>query len=99
MVDNQSAPAHPTRLHAVLAGAVRLIRIWSMQATCTIGNTVLPNDLDEFLAADDAVVVDVVEGEGPLQLVLRRPLRDHREELHEVPEGDPTGPVPDKGGG
>ena len=40
-------------------------------------------------------MVDVVEGEGPLQLVLRRPLRDHREELHEVPEGDPTGPVPD----
>ena len=54
-----------------------------------------PTDLDEFLAADDAVVVDVVEGEGPLQLVLRRPLRDHREELHEVPEGDPTGPVPE----
>ena len=53
------------------------------------------NDLDEFLAADDPVVVDVVEGERPLQLVLRRPLRDHGEELHEVPEGDPPGPVPD----
>ena len=40
-------------------------------------------------------MVDVVEGERPLQLVLRRPLRDHGEELHEVAEGDPPGPVPD----
>ena len=40
-------------------------------------------------------MVDVVEGESPLQLVLRRPLRDHREELHEVAERYPASPIPE----
>ena len=44
--------------------------------------------LDHLVLADEAVLVDVVEGEGPEQLVVVRALRDDREELHEVPEGD-----------
>ena len=39
-------------------------------------------------------MVDVVEGESPLQLVLRRPLRDDGEELHEVPERYAASPIP-----
>ena len=45
-------------------------------------------------------MVNVVEGESPLQLVLRRPLRDDGEELHKVPERYAASPVPgvEKGG-
>ena len=39
-------------------------------------------------------MVDVVEGESPLQLVLRRAFRDDGEELHEVAERDASGPIP-----
>ena len=52
-------------------------------------------DPDQLFPTDDPVVVDVVEGESPLQLVLRRPLRDHREELHEVAERYPASPIPE----
>ena len=55
------------------------------------------SDLDQLFPTDDPIVVDVVEGESPLQLVLRRPLRDDGEELHEVPERYAASPIPANG--
>ena len=51
---------------------------------------------EHFVLADNPVVVDVVECEGPHELVLRRAVRDDREELHEVAESDTTGALPKK---
>ena len=57
-------------------------------------HTIYDLDLDKLFPTDDPVVVDVVEGESPLQLVLRRPLRDDGEELHEVPERYAASTIP-----
>ena len=52
--------------------------------------------LNHFVPADDAVLVNIVKSEAPINLLLQGSLAEGGEELHEVPEGDPTGPVPDK---
>ncbi len=50
------------------------------------------SNLQHLLFADDPVVVNVVEGEGPRELVHGGALADHRKKFHEIAKSDPTGP-------
>ena len=52
--------------------------------------------LNHFVPADDAVLVNIVKSEAPINLLLQGSLAEGGEELHEVPEGDAPRVVPDK---
>ena len=52
--------------------------------------------LNHFVPADDAVLVNIVKSEAPINLLLQGSLAEGGEELHEVPEGDAPRAVPAK---
>ena len=52
--------------------------------------------LNHFVPADDAVLVNIVKSEAPINLLLQGSLAEGGEELHEVPEGDAPRVVPAK---
>ena len=52
--------------------------------------------LNHFVPADDAVLVNIVKSEAPINLLLQGSLAERGEELHEVPEGDAPRVVPAK---
>ena len=52
--------------------------------------------LNHFVPADDAVLVNIVKSEAPINLLLQGSLAEGGEELHEVSEGDAPRVVPAK---
>ena len=46
------------------------------------------DDLQHLWPADEAVAIQVVHGEGPLELLLQPPPGGHREGAQELPEVD-----------
>lgn len=53
-----------------------------------MGKLFFRNFYSEYLPADGPVAVDVVEAEGPPQLILNRPSTEHRQTNDKVGKGD-----------